>query len=181
MVAVDGSHLHEKYPGVLLVAITLDANNKLFPIAFVFAEAERCDSWERFLVNLSLSLGQPTNLTIISDRQKGLVPALANIIPSVTHCYCCRHLAKNIKSNFSDSAVLMKFWCAAKACRACEHEVFMEDIKMVNVEAYNYIKAFGKHQWANAFVRGCHYDMLTSNATEVTNVMLKDYANKQCR
>ena len=69
MVAVDGSHLRGKYPGVLLVAVTLDANNKLFPIAFAFAytEAERRDSWEWFLVNLSLSLGQPTNLTIISN------------------------------------------------------------------------------------------------------------------
>ena len=112
MVAVDGSHLCGKYPGVLLVAVTLDANNKLFPIAFAFAEAERSDSWEWFLANLPLSLGQPTNLIIISDRQKGLVPALANIIPSATHCYCCRHLAENIKKNFNDSAILMKFWYA---------------------------------------------------------------------
>ena len=48
----------------------------------------------------------------------------------------------------------MKFWCATKAYRACEHEAFMEDIKMVNVEAYNYINAFGKHHWANAFAGG---------------------------
>ena len=46
MIAVDGSHLRGKYPGVLLVAVTLDGNHKLFPIAFAFAEAEGCDSWE---------------------------------------------------------------------------------------------------------------------------------------
>ena len=56
MVAVDGSHFRGKYPGVLLVAVTLDANNKLFPIAFAFTEAERRDSWEWFLADLSLSL-----------------------------------------------------------------------------------------------------------------------------
>ena len=102
------------------------------------------------------------------------MPALAKVILSATHCYCCRRLAENIKSKFNDSAVLMKFWCASRAYGACEHEAFMEDIKMVNVEAYNYINAFGKHHWANAFVGGRRYDMLTSNAAEVSNNMLKD-------
>ena len=41
VIAVDGSHLRGKYPGVLLVAVTYDADKKLFPIAFAFAEAER--------------------------------------------------------------------------------------------------------------------------------------------
>jgi len=41
MVVVDGSYLRRKYPGVLLMAITLDANNNHFPIAFSFVEAER--------------------------------------------------------------------------------------------------------------------------------------------
>ena len=46
MIAVDGSHLRGKYPGVLLLAVTNDGNHKLFPIAFAFAEAERRDNWE---------------------------------------------------------------------------------------------------------------------------------------
>ena len=101
---------------------------------------------------MSLSLGEPTNLTIVSDRQKGLVPALANVMPTSTHCYCCRHLVGSIKSRFSDSAIVIKFWCAAKAYKACEHDAFMEDIKAVNIEAYNYIHAFGRQHWANAYV-----------------------------
>ena len=78
MIAVDGSHLQGKYPSVLLVAVTYDGNHKLFPIAFAFAEVERRDSWKWFLANLSLALGSPTNLTIVSDRQKGLVLALSS-------------------------------------------------------------------------------------------------------
>ena len=50
----------------------------------------------------------------------------------------------------------------------------MEDIRDVNVEAYNYIHAFGRQHWANVFFEGQHYDMLTSNAAECTNMMLKD-------
>ena len=53
---------------MLLVAVTHGANHKLLPIAFAFAEVERHDSWEWFLVNLFISLGEPSNLTVVSDR-----------------------------------------------------------------------------------------------------------------
>lgn len=72
MIVVDVSHLRGKYPRVLLVAITHDANHQLFPIAFAFAKAEHHDSWELFLVNLSMALGEPNDLTIVSLRLKGL-------------------------------------------------------------------------------------------------------------
>ena len=37
-IAVDGSHLRGKYPSVLLVAVTHDANQKLLPVSFAFQE-----------------------------------------------------------------------------------------------------------------------------------------------
>ena len=114
------------------------------------------------------------NLTVVFDRQKGLVPVLENVIQSASHYYCCRHLAGSIKSTYKEPAVVMKFWCAAKAYRACEYEVFMEDIRVVNQDAYNYIHGFGQQHWANAFVKGRRYDMLISNAAACTNSMLKD-------
>lgn len=58
-----------------MVAIIHDGNHQLFPIAFAFAEAEQRDSCEWFLAHLSLSLDEQKNLTIISDYQKGLIPA----------------------------------------------------------------------------------------------------------
>ena len=102
VIDVDGSHLRGKYPGVLLVAVTHNATDKLLPIAFAFAEVERRDNWGWFLANLFISLGKPSNLTIVLDRQKGLVPALKNTIFAAMHCYCCRHIAKNINIGFSD-------------------------------------------------------------------------------
>lgn len=44
MIVVDGSYLHGKYLGVLLVVVTLDASHKLFPIELAFMEAEGHDS-----------------------------------------------------------------------------------------------------------------------------------------
>lgn len=93
MIAMYASHLRGKYPGVILVATTHDANHQLFPIAFAFAEAECRDSWEWFLVNLSMALGEPNDLTIISGRQQSLIPTIKSIMPSTHHSFCCHHIA----------------------------------------------------------------------------------------
>ena len=82
---------------------------------------------------MSVAFREPRNLTIVSDRQKGLVLRLVNIMPTSPHCYCCRHLVENIKSRFNDSAIVMKFWHAAEAYSACEHDAFMGDIKVINI------------------------------------------------
>ena len=50
----------------------------------------------------------------------------------------------------------------------------MEVIRVVSQDAYNYIHGFGRRHWANAFVEGRRYNMLTSNVAECTNSMLKD-------
>ena len=97
---------------------------------------------------MSLALREPTNLTIVSNCQMGIVPALAKIIPSARHCYYCHHLVENIKSGFSDSAIVIKFWCATKAYRACEHEayiyiyIYKTLIRAVNEDAYNYVQLY---------------------------------------
>ena len=57
--------------GVLLVAISLDANNSLFPIAFMVAEKENKDSWLFFLDCLHDAIGsgnEDNPLTFMSDR-----------------------------------------------------------------------------------------------------------------
>ena len=38
LIVVDGTHLREKYPGVLLTAVTYDGDRKLFPLAFAVAK-----------------------------------------------------------------------------------------------------------------------------------------------
>ncbi|XXG58946.1 hypothetical protein AAC387_Pa04g1122 [Persea americana] len=55
-----------------------------------------------------------------------------------------------------------------------QYKAYMTDICVVSQEAFNYIDAIGRQRWANAYMEGYRYDMLTSNATECTNSLLKD-------
>lgn len=50
----------------------------------------------------------------------------------------------------------------------------MTDIRAVSLEAFNYIEVIGQHRWANAYIEGRRYDMLSSNAAECTNNLLRD-------
>jgi len=47
--SIDDTFLLGKYQGTLLIAISIDANNKLVPLAFALVEKENKDSWGWFL------------------------------------------------------------------------------------------------------------------------------------
>lgn len=98
LIAIDGAHLCGKYPGVLFVAVTQDSNHGLFPIAFAIAEIEHYDTWVWFLSCFKIALGPLPGLTVVSKRQKGLVEVVKNVYPDANHCYCCCHIAENVRS-----------------------------------------------------------------------------------
>lgn len=47
-ISVDGCHLKGPYGGVLLLAVTLDANSGVFPIAVCICETESAETWRWF-------------------------------------------------------------------------------------------------------------------------------------
>ncbi|KAF7844180.1 transposon protein, putative, Mutator sub-class [Senna tora] len=81
----DGCHLKGPYGRVLLCAVSLDANNVLFPIAFAVVEVESKDSWSYFLEHLLEAIGDDRYI-IMSDRQKGLTQVV--IFPNSWHRHC---------------------------------------------------------------------------------------------
>ena len=173
LIAIDGTHLRGKYPSVLLIAVTHDGDHGIFPIAFGIAEIENFKTWEWFLAAFSRALRLPQNLTIVSDRMKGLTRVVAERFPDANHCYCVCHISEKIRERFKDDGICRKFWNAAHAFRPCEYERHMNDIRTVNERAYKYIEDIGKQHWANAFVLGKRYDMLTTNCAKATNSLLK--------
>ena len=70
---LDGTHLKGPYGGILLSAVALDANEKMFPLAIAIVEIENTESWRWFLMLLRDALGvdfESRRSVVISDRQK---------------------------------------------------------------------------------------------------------------
>ena len=44
ILSIDGTHLYRKYKDTLMIAMSCDGNNKLFPLTFAIAEGENINS-----------------------------------------------------------------------------------------------------------------------------------------
>nr|GEU67992.1 transposase, mutator type [Tanacetum cinerariifolium] len=75
------------FPGQILTKTQVDANNEIYPVAYVISEAKSKASLCWFLNLLGEDLGKEVNYnyTFISDSQKGLIQAIASVFPSAKH------------------------------------------------------------------------------------------------
>ncbi|GJZ28483.1 putative ribonuclease H-like domain-containing protein [Tanacetum coccineum] len=71
LLGLDGAFMKGPFPGQVLVAVGLDSNNGIYPLAYALVEAESKSSWCWFLQCLGddIDLHPNSNFTFISDRQ----------------------------------------------------------------------------------------------------------------
>ncbi|GKF59201.1 mutator type transposase [Tanacetum coccineum] len=86
ILGLDGCFMSGHWPGQILTAVGVDANNGIYPVAYAIVEAESKASWCWFLNLLGDDLG--------------LTQAIASVFPSAKHRYCVRHIHENMKSQF---------------------------------------------------------------------------------
>ncbi|CAM8951049.1 unnamed protein product [Rhodiola kirilowii] len=48
-ISIDATHLNGKWKGVLMIAVALDAENEILPLAYALMESENIDSWRWFM------------------------------------------------------------------------------------------------------------------------------------
>jgi len=54
-------------------------------------------------------------LTILSDRQKGLIEGVEIVFPLAAHGYCLKHLERNLKLKHNHPELIKLLWKAASA------------------------------------------------------------------
>ncbi|XP_074346177.1 uncharacterized protein LOC141684944 [Apium graveolens] len=103
---IDGTHLYDKYGGVLLTATGVDGFNHLHPVAFVVVEGENKASWSWFMEMVKKKVVlQRRDVCVILDRHKGIIsvmnsPELGWCEPLSHHQFCSKHLAANFEKEF---------------------------------------------------------------------------------
>ncbi|CAL9003282.1 unnamed protein product [Prunus brigantina] len=107
VVGVDGCHLKGPCSGQILTAVGVDGNNGMFPLAYAVVEIESKASWIWFLELLIADLGIQNGLAwvFISDKQKGLIPAMQTVLPNTEHRMCVRHLYNNFRGQHTGLAL----------------------------------------------------------------------------
>ena len=75
-IGLDRCHLKGPFEGVMLSAVTLDVNQEIFPLAVCVCKSKNTDNWTWFLGHLKEYLANSRELTVMTDKQKGILNTL---------------------------------------------------------------------------------------------------------
>ena len=83
---------------MLLITVARDGEDQILPLAWGFVPTNSTDNWSFFLTHFRHTFPslRDKEFMIISDRSKGLEPALAAEFPDIMPSYCCYHLDENL-------------------------------------------------------------------------------------
>lgn len=184
LIGLDGCHLKgSQKGGQLLSAVGIDANNNMFPIAFSIVEGELKDTWKWFLQQLDddLSISEnPHSWTIMSDKQKGLLPAVDEVLRNVEHRFCARHMHANFqKDGFSGNTLEQHFWAVCKATTEADFNNRMEELRKLNPNAADWLSTRESRHYCRAFFSTFpKCDMLLNNLCESWNSSILNFRDK---
>ncbi|XP_073153139.1 uncharacterized protein [Henckelia pumila] len=177
IIIVDGTHLYTKYKHKIMIAVTLNANNQVQPLAFAIVDEERMDSWKWFLENVGqyVVCGE-IGVCLISDRHKGIVRAAEDLHyfkpPHGVHHFCLRHVCSNFNSKFKYVHLKDLCWEAGKQHQIFKFDATMEAFRNKNILAHRYFVGISKEKWIMALDGGWRRGMMMTNMSEFLNRVL---------
>ncbi|XP_068635914.1 uncharacterized protein [Aristolochia californica] len=176
LLGLDRTLLKSKYLGTLLFATGFDGDGALFPLAFGVVDEENDDNWMWFLSELHNLLETNTEnmprLTILSDRQKGIVDGVEANFPTAFHGFCMRHLSDSFRKEFNDTMLVNLLWEAAHALTVIEFEAKILEIEEISQDAAYWIRRIPPRLWATAYFEGTRFGHLTANIVESLNTWI---------
>ena len=186
VLGLDGAHLKAKYAGVLLTATAVDANDRLFPVAYAVVDAENDINWAWFveLLQTVIQIHSPAHLEVsklafLSDIQKGLLEAVDRVFPGNPHGYCMRHLHENFHKKFPNKLLKNLLYRAAKATTETEFNGLIQEMRDINLQSVQWLLQEANPQhWAECYFPGQRYGHITSNIAESLNSWLAEAREK---
>ncbi|XP_022892018.1 uncharacterized protein LOC111406886 [Olea europaea var. sylvestris] len=175
VIGLDGCFLKTTHGGQLLAAVGIDGENCMFPIASAVVDAENRANWTWFieLLVVDIEMYNSRAWTFISDKQKGLVEVLNQCCEGTEHSCCPRHLHNNFTLKHKGLTLKNLFWVATKSTTVPEWNAVMNEMKMVNEEAFCWFKEKPAAQWTRShFQENTKCDILLNKLCEAFNASI---------
>ncbi|XP_074320963.1 uncharacterized protein LOC141657581 [Silene latifolia] len=171
LLELDRAHLKGKYLGTLLCASAIDADDALFPLAIAIVDIETEENWMWFVSELRKLLGVNTEnmprLTILSERQRGIVEAVETHFPSAHHGFCLRFISENFRDTFKNSKLVNIFWNAVYALTIADFESKISEMLEVNQDVMTWLEQYPPQLWSVSHFEGVRYGHFTLSVTEL--------------
>ncbi|XP_073288395.1 uncharacterized protein [Primulina huaijiensis] len=176
LLGLDRTFLKSEYLGTLLLATGFDGYGGLFPLAFGVVDEENDDNWMWFLFELHSLLEVNTEnmprLTILSDRQKGIVDGVEANFPTAFHGFCMRHLSESFRKEFNNTMLVNLLWEAAHVLTVNDFDTKILEIEEMSQDAAYWIRRIPPRLWATAYFEGTRFGHLTANIVESLNTWI---------
>ncbi|KAG5591327.1 hypothetical protein H5410_041841 [Solanum commersonii] len=114
------------------------------------------------------------------DKQKGLIEAFNEVLPSASRRFCLRHLHNNFtRAGFSGSLLKCALWAAASATTVKFFNARINDIVKLDAEVIVWLKEKEPIEWSKShFSPNTKCDILLNNMCESFNSMILDARDK---
>ncbi|XP_069149662.1 uncharacterized protein [Solanum lycopersicum] len=178
VISIDGTHLYGLYDIKLLIAVGIDANGNIFPLAYALVARESFESWSWFL-NLLWThvVCERQGIGLISDRHQGILQCVQSYDwlspPNTYHRFCVRHLKANFNKKFVNSELKNLMWLAATEHQEKKFMQRMQQIKTLSPAAYEWLNEFPLEKWTMYKDGGRRWGAMTTNVSESYNGLLK--------
>lgn len=182
VISIDAIVLYGKCQAWLLIAMAVDAENEVFPLAFAIVEGESCASWSWFLYCIRLYVTQRQGICLISSQHKGIISALSNPHfcwrpDNMFHRFCLRHIASNFNERFHDKHLMEMIMKAGHANQLWKFNAIMEAIRNYNSDAGKSLDEIPLEMWTLAYDGGRRYGVMTTHLPACLDVLLKGAQN----
>ena len=144
VIALDACHLHGSFQGRLLILEAKLPTKTMcnLPVAYLIALDEK-ECTHALLLELALKNATfaafVKQCTVVSDRGKGLIPAVAKALPDACHVWCLIHMLRNLKHNCG-AIHEGTYWSVVKAATYQELETNLECLRAQNAAAADYLE-----------------------------------------
>ncbi|KAK0577159.1 hypothetical protein LWI29_028744 [Acer saccharum] len=138
IIGLDDCHVKSYHNAQLMWAIGTNVENEYYHVAHAVVEKEWHVSWSWFLKLLKedLNLEDCLGITFMTNRQKGLVESIGDILSNCEHRFCVRHMYANFKKKFKDEIIKVKVWKAARSTKVDGFQTCMAEIKELNEKTW---------------------------------------------
>ena len=173
--ALDGTHTRSRYNLTLLLAVGIDAEDRVHPLAYALVPIENEHWWARFCTHLidAFEVDLPSEYVIISGRDKGLLNAVKSKLPGAYHAMCCQHIAENIHKRYGRD-YRARFWQIARASSESSFNTAVQTFQRDAPQAEEYLQSIGYENFAFMRFRRPRFGHDTSNIVESVNSIWRD-------
>ena len=169
---VDGTFIKTAVGGTLLIVCFRNGNKELQIVACGVVSIENEENWSWFLKFVLEKLEIPPAF-VISDRDKGLLPAMTKVAPGIHHFYCYRHMMENFNKKFKSKLLRNLAWQLGRARSEQEFEASKMELKSAKAEALQWLEDIPLEKWSVCHSPCPRFGVYTSNNVESINSALR--------